>query len=58
MTKKKEVCIHCWLIDINDGPTSQGKCMWCGEKKDFFNTLYAERDFVRHSKNKIKAEVR
>jgi len=32
-----EKCIHHWVIDSPNGPTSQGQCQKCGLKKDFVN---------------------
>ena len=32
-------CIHYWIIDVPDGPISQGRCRVCGEAKDFLNYL-------------------
>lgn len=29
---------HYWLIDSPDGPTSQGTCRHCGEKREFRNS--------------------
>jgi len=31
-------CIHHWVIDPADGPTSKGKCKRCGTVKLFYNT--------------------
>ncbi len=33
------VCQHFWLIDPALGPTSQGVCKYCGQKKTFLNIV-------------------
>ena len=35
----KAVCQHFWLIDPVLGPTSQGVCKYCGQKKTFLNIV-------------------
>ncbi len=30
-------CVHHWIIDPPDGPTSNGVCQRCGETKEFEN---------------------
>jgi len=32
-------CRHYWLIDSPNGATSQGICKFCGEEKDFYNSV-------------------
>ena len=32
-----ETCGHFWVIEAANGPTSLGKCKYCGEKKEFYN---------------------
>ncbi|MBM3133343.1 MAG: hypothetical protein FJZ95_09990 [Chloroflexi bacterium] len=32
-------CIHHWLIDPPDGPTSKGTCKKCGATKHFVNHI-------------------
>ena len=34
-----EQCPHYWVIEVANGPVSQGKCKYCGAKKDFYNTF-------------------
>ena len=34
-----ESCPHFWLIDSATGPTSHGKCKYCGQKKAFLNSF-------------------
>jgi len=39
-TKQKEaVCQHRWYIGTSLGKTSQGKCVKCGEVREFQNTI-------------------
>jgi hypothetical protein len=35
----KAVCQHFWLIGPALGPTSQGVCKYCGQKKTFLNIV-------------------
>jgi len=37
-TKQKQ-CVHHWIIDSPDGPTSFGKCKLCGATAEFSNDL-------------------
>jgi len=30
-------CHHYWIIDIPKGPTSRGRCKFCGKEKEFDN---------------------
>jgi hypothetical protein len=32
-------CLHYWLIESADGPTSMGVCKHCGAEREFFNSL-------------------
>jgi len=32
-------CRHHWVIEIANGPTSQGRCKRCGARRDFFNNV-------------------
>ncbi|MCJ7605782.1 MAG: hypothetical protein MUO19_07085 [Dehalococcoidales bacterium] len=32
-----EACGHFWVIEDPNGPTSMGKCKYCGEKREFYN---------------------
>jgi hypothetical protein len=41
---KKKKCIHIWMIDSPNGPTSYGRCRLCGAVTQFYNTLID--DFV------------
>ena len=35
----EEECIHYWVIEIADGPTSKGVCKFCGKEGEFKNWL-------------------
>jgi hypothetical protein len=37
--KEAQKCHHFWVIDIANGPSSLGKCKYCGEKREFFNAF-------------------
>jgi hypothetical protein len=32
-------CHHFWIIEIANGPKSHGECKYCGETKDFYNSI-------------------
>jgi hypothetical protein len=32
-------CNHYWIIEVANGPTSAGKCKYCGEVREFFNAI-------------------
>ena len=34
----REMCTHHWLIAFPEGPTSKGRCKWCGVQKWFRNS--------------------
>lgn len=46
-------CPHFWLIDTPDGPTSTGRCKYCGEVREMsnvfptFNPLRRKYDLTR-----------
>lgn len=31
-------CVHYWLIEAPEGPTSKGRCKFCGLVREFNNT--------------------
>jgi len=35
----KDECNHYWVIEIANGPTSTGRCKYCGEVREFYNAL-------------------
>jgi hypothetical protein len=37
--KKRGKCSHYWIIDSPNGPTSVGRCKYCGAVKEFDNYL-------------------
>jgi len=42
VTSEPEVtngCFHYWKIESANGPVSIGVCKFCGEKKEFYNSL-------------------
>lgn len=39
----KGQCKHYWMIEVADGPMSRGMCKYCGEAREFFNSI---PDFV------------
>ncbi len=34
---EEKECVHYWIIDFPEGPTSTGKCKYCGVVKHFYN---------------------
>jgi hypothetical protein len=32
-------CVHYWLIESPEGPTSRGVCKFCGAEKEFNNKV-------------------
>ena len=34
-----EKCVHYWIIEPPHGPTSKGRCRYCGTEAEFFNDL-------------------
>lgn len=34
-----EECVHFWLIETPNGPTSQGTCKHCGKAQSFRNSV-------------------
>jgi len=39
LSSKRKQCVHYWIIDPPDGPTSKGKCKHCGMVAEFYNNL-------------------
>jgi hypothetical protein len=35
----EEGCHHYWVIEVANGPTSQGVCKYCGAEKEFLNAF-------------------
>ena len=35
----KDQCHHYWIIEIANGSKSRGVCQYCGETRDFLNTM-------------------
>ena len=34
-----EQCHHYWIIEVANGPKSRGVCRYCGESRDFLNSM-------------------
>jgi hypothetical protein len=41
---KRKKCVHYWVIESPHGPTSKGRCRYCGAVAEFFNDLQAFSD--------------
>jgi hypothetical protein len=39
MAARPEKCVHYWIIEPPHGPTSKGRCRYCGTVAEFFNDL-------------------
>ena len=46
-SEKQNGCPHYWVIEAAAGPTSQGVCKYCGEKKEFQNMMPNPADLKR-----------
>lgn len=46
--EKKDECKHFWVIEIANGPNSQGVCKYCGLSKEFMNTMPVAIPIRRH----------
>lgn len=42
--KAPQGCCHYWVIGFPDGPSSEAKCMLCGEEREFSNYLKLSDD--------------
>ncbi len=49
---KPEQCHHYWVIEVANGPSSQGKCKYCGLKKEFLNA-FPEYNPLRKGKSPL-----
>lgn len=47
-------CNHYWIIEIANGPKSRGVCKYCGETRDFLNTM---PDFNPMKRNKSPLDL-
>lgn len=36
-------CVHYWVIEPPDAPISKGVCKYCGEEKEFMNSLESQQ---------------
>ena len=50
--KAVEQCHHYWVIEVANGPTSQGRCKHCGASKEFLNA-FPEFNPMRRSSNPL-----
>ena len=35
----EDQCHHYWVIEVANGPKSTGVCRYCGEKREFLNSI-------------------
>ena len=53
MTTETKECAHYWLIEEPHGPSSKGKCKFCGEEKEFWNSNQGSAiDYITQSESK------
>lgn len=36
---EEDQCHHYWIIEAANGPRSRGRCKYCGEIRDFHNSI-------------------
>lgn len=46
----EDQCHHYWVIEMANGPQSQGVCRHCGEEKVFLNTIPDFAVIKRHTR--------
>ncbi len=39
------VCVHRWIIDMPNGPSSIGRCRACGAQRPFGNSILEEKRY-------------
>ena len=49
----QDECNHYWVIEVADGPSSQGSCKYCGETKEFLNS-FPDFNPLKRSSNPLK----
>jgi hypothetical protein len=54
---KPKQCVHHWIIDFPDGPTSFGKCKLCGATAEFTNDLQSVLDTRKQSSEGDHAHI-
>ena len=54
MMKGKKDCIHHWVIETANGPTSQGVCAVCGSSREFCNSMGESVEQKKHLNLKSK----
>lgn len=58
--KLQESCVHHWVIETPQGPTSQGVCKKCGLVREFCNVWtdsFNEHQMLSANQNEEKAAV-
>lgn len=48
-------CVHWWLLEAPRGPTSWGRCKFCGASKQFFNAY--RRELFREDMKRMGAVI-
>lgn len=47
--EKKPACGHYWVIEVANGPSSIGTCKYCGDTREFLNSLPAYNPLKKNS---------
>ena len=50
----EDQCHHYWVIEIANGPKSQGVCKYCGETRSFLNAM---PNFSQMKRNKSPLDL-
>ena len=40
-------CQHYWLIEAANGPSSMGTCRYCGQQREFYNSIQADLNALK-----------
>lgn len=56
-TRQAEQCHHFWNIEVANGPTSFGRCKYCGESREFYNAFPTFNPLRRHNNPMTLPEI-
>jgi hypothetical protein len=45
-------CSHYWIIEVANGPKSRGVCRYCGETREFLNSM-PDLNVPKHKSNPL-----
>ena len=52
------MCVHYWIIEVPEGPTSTGRCKYCGEVREFSNVWENSYNDNIHRPNTVRIKER